>query len=156
MAAAIKVFLSYARDDDEKFADRLSADLISSGFEVWRDRSSMPSRGRTFLHEIRAAIEASQRFLLVVGPAAKTSDYVAAEWQHAIAYGLAITPVLRLGDISIVPEDLRTLDVADFRQDSCYALHFQKLVGQLAETVAPMGKLVGIPSLPQPLLTRAN
>ena len=39
-----KVFLSYARGDDELFVRRLYDDLKKEGFDVWFDRVSMPSR----------------------------------------------------------------------------------------------------------------
>lgn len=82
------IFLSYARGDDEAFVARLYADLTARGFDVWWDRVSVPAHGLTFLHEILEAIDASERFLLVLGPRATTSDYVIAEWQHAVTYGL--------------------------------------------------------------------
>ncbi len=53
-----KLFLSYARDDDEPFVRRLYEDLVKAGFEVWFDRVSMPSRQLTFYQEIRDAIAA--------------------------------------------------------------------------------------------------
>jgi hypothetical protein len=39
-----RIFLSYARDDDEPFVKRLHDDLTKAGFDVWFDRVSMPSR----------------------------------------------------------------------------------------------------------------
>ncbi len=62
------IFISYAREDDEAFVTRLRESLVSGGQAVWWDRASMESRGRTFLAEIRAAIESAERLLLVVGP----------------------------------------------------------------------------------------
>jgi len=76
------IFLSYARGDDEPFAKRLYQDLSAHGFSVWWDRVSMPGRALTFLQEIRDAITARDRFVLVVGPKAVTSDYVRAEWRY--------------------------------------------------------------------------
>ncbi len=35
---ATRVFLSYARGDDEPFVRRLQADLTAVGFQVWFDR----------------------------------------------------------------------------------------------------------------------
>ena len=64
----ISLFLSYARGDDELFARRLYQDLTARGFPVWFDRVSMPSRQLTFYQEIRDAIAARDRLLLVVGP----------------------------------------------------------------------------------------
>jgi hypothetical protein len=113
----------------------------------------MPTRGLTFLHEIRDSIDAPERFLLVLGPETTTSDYVIAEWQHAVTYGKAINPILRLGDFPLVPHELKLLRVEDFRADTRYAFHLESLVRQLSDPVAPMGKLVGVPSLPRHLLT---
>src|SRR5262245_34382439 len=121
----ISVFLSYARQDDEPFAARLYADLTRRGFDVWWDRARMPSRGDTFLHEIQRAIDASSRFLLVLGPKACTSAYVVAEWQHAIAVGKPITPVLRRGAYDQLPGELRLLHAEDFRNDAQYPVGFE-------------------------------
>ena len=71
-----RIFLSYARGDDEPSVALLHADLTACGFDVWWDRVSMPARGLTFLHEIRDTIDARERFLLVLGPKPVTSDYV--------------------------------------------------------------------------------
>ena len=51
-----RIFLSYARGDDEPFVIRLHADLTAAGFTVWFDRESLMSRGLTFHHEIKDAI----------------------------------------------------------------------------------------------------
>jgi len=59
------IFLSYARNDEEAFVRRLYADLTNAGFDVWFDRVSMPSRQPTFHQEIRDAIAARERLLLV-------------------------------------------------------------------------------------------
>src|SRR6266545_2464035 len=77
------VFLSYARADDEAFVALLHAELVGSGCTAWWDRVAMPSRALTFLQEIRDAIDAHDRLLLVVGSAALRSDYVTAEWRYA-------------------------------------------------------------------------
>ena len=34
------IFISYARDDDEPFAQRLAEDLTGQGLEVWWDREA--------------------------------------------------------------------------------------------------------------------
>ena len=106
MTIPTRIFLSYARGDDEPFVRQLYADLTAHGFKVWWDRQDMPSRGLTFLQEIRDAILAGDRLLLMVGPKAVTSDYVAAEWQCALETCQVVTPVLRLGDFNLLPEQL--------------------------------------------------
>ena len=61
-----KVFLSYARADDETFAKRLRDDLVARNVDVWWDRTSMTNRGRTFLQELRDAIEGADRLIAII------------------------------------------------------------------------------------------
>lgn len=69
-----RLFLSYARDDDEPFVKRLHADLAQAGFTVWFDRESLMSRGLTFHHEIKDAIRTEvDRLVYVGGPIAVIS-----------------------------------------------------------------------------------
>ena len=101
-------FISYARDDDEMFVEKLQIDLRQAGLDVWWDREAMASRGRTFLQEIRDAIASSSRVILVLGPRAVESPYVQAEWQLAVEL---CTPVAnRLQKISRKKSLLRPLD----------------------------------------------
>jgi len=58
-----EIFISYARADDEPFVEQLHNDLTKNGFDVWWDRQNMQSRGRTFLQELRDAIEESDRLI---------------------------------------------------------------------------------------------
>jgi hypothetical protein len=112
-----RLFLSYARADDEPFVKRLYHDLSKHGFEVWWDRESMPSRALTFLHEIRDAIDGADRLLLIVGPGAFQSDYVRAEWDYALSICKVVVPLLRKGDYSILPPELGKLHTIDCRND---------------------------------------
>ena len=93
-----KVFISYARKDDEGFVKRLRDDLVREGIEVWWDRKSMESRGRSFLLELRDAIFGAQRVIAVIGPHALTSDYVLFEWQYAHHFSRVLVPILRIGE----------------------------------------------------------
>lgn len=65
------IFLSYDRGDDKPFVERLCEALKARGLDVWFDRESMPSRRLTFHQEIRDAIAAHERLVLVVGPHAE-------------------------------------------------------------------------------------
>ena len=158
------LFLSYARDDDEPFVRRLYEDLKRQRdngrplFDVWFDRESMPSRQLTFHHEIRSAINACDRLILVVGPHAVTSDYVTQEWQFAhLVANKCVNPIVRLdgkepdGTITdgygLIPEELK-VHAEDFRDDRSYAAHLIKLIRQLSEPLPPVGKLVAVPELP--------
>jgi hypothetical protein len=157
--AMAKVFLSYARGDDEPFVWRLQEDLKKAGFDVWFDRVSMPSRLLTFHQEIRDAIAARERLILVVGTKAVASDYVTQEWQFAyFAAHKYVNPIVRLDGqnpdgsrldgYELMPEDLKLLHAEDFRDDARYAAHLKNLVRQLREPLPPVGKLVAVPELP--------
>ncbi|NJL56704.1 toll/interleukin-1 receptor domain-containing protein [bacterium] len=74
-----RIFISYARADDEPFVEKLYHDLKDE-FDIWWDRETMSNRGKTFLQEIRDAIDWSDRLILIAGPGAFTSDYVRDEW----------------------------------------------------------------------------
>jgi hypothetical protein len=148
------IFLSYARGDDEPFVRRLHDDLTAAGFTVWFDRVSMPSRALTFLQEIRDAIAAADRLLLVVGPRAAASDYVAAEWRCALELCIAVTPVLRLGNYNLVSPELSVHHCPDARPERPYADALAELLRILAEAVPPLASLHGVPSLPAHFLPR--
>jgi WD40 repeat protein len=161
------IFLSYARSDDEAFVHRLHADLTRAGFDVWFDRVSMPARQLTFHQEIRDAIAACQRLLLVVGPAVLVSDYVKQEWRFAyFEAGKCVNPIVRLDGrrpdgskldgYELIPEDLKLLHAEDFRDDALYAQHLANLIRQLSEPIAPVGKLVAVPELPPGFLEQSN
>ena len=130
----ISLFLSYARGDDEPFVRRLYDDLTAAGFDVWFDRVSMPSRNLTFHQEIREAIAAHERLVLVVGPDAVSSDYVRQEWQFAwFEAEKVVVPILRLGDYPFVPDELKLLHCEDFRDNAKYEIHLDQLTRVLCE-----------------------
>jgi hypothetical protein len=146
------IFLSYARGDDEAFVARLHADLTARGFDVrWdgkmtKSECRMPKEGRKPKLERRAPPARNLRFRWSFGirhlpfASATTSDYVIAEWQHAVTYGKSINPILRLGDYPLVPDELKLLHVEDFRDDTRYAFRIENLVRQLSEPGAPPAK----------------
>ena len=100
------IFISYARADDEPFVEQLHDDLTKHGFDVWWDKQTMQSRGLTFLQELRDAIEGSDRLIAVISPNAVQSDYVRAEWEHALLFSRGMVPILREGDYSLIPDEL--------------------------------------------------
>jgi hypothetical protein len=163
-SAKPSLFLSYARGDDGEpfdpatsFVARLHSDLTAEGFDVWFDRVSMPSRNLTFHQEIRDAVAARDRLVLVVGPKAAASLYVRQEWQFAYFEAEKIvTPILCRGDYSNVPDELKLLHCEDFRDDTQYNLHLKNLIRQLAEPAPALGKLIGVPSLPPHFLSRSE
>ena len=115
-----RVFISYARSDDEPFVKQLYHDLVAAGHRVWWDRVSMPSRALTFLQEIRDAIDEAGRVLLVVGPGAIKSAYVTAEWRYALEACLGVLPVLRIGEYNLLPDEIDKLHCVDMRSGRPY------------------------------------
>src|SRR5512138_571898 len=108
---AKRIFLSYVRGDDDpdfydpakSFMRRLYNGLKTAGFEVWWDRESLPSRALSFLQEIRDAVTASDKLVLIVGEKGMASDYVRAEWEYALSICKTVVPILRSKDYSIMP-----------------------------------------------------
>jgi len=49
--------------------------------------------------------------------------------------------------MALLPEEMIFLHVDDFYHDATYAPNLEKLVRQLAERPAPLGKLIGVPGL---------
>jgi WD40 repeat protein len=150
------LFLSYARDDDEPFVERLYHALLACGFDVWWDRADMPSRTLTFHQEIREAIAAREQLVLVIGPGAVASEYVRQEWQFALETEKVVTPILRLGDYSLLPDELRLFHAEDFRDDTRFDFHLDHLARQLSEPPPPLGRLIAVPALPAHYLARSN
>jgi WD40 repeat protein len=143
------VFLSYGRADDERFVAALHRRLVGRGLGVWWDRASMPSRSLTFLQEIRDAIAAAERFVLVVGPAALRSDYVRAEWQYALALSKPVIPVLRAGEMEDLPPEVGRVHSIDARTTRPARAAFDELVRVLGAPLPPLGPfLSSIPALP--------
>jgi len=150
------LFISYARDDDEPFAQRLYEDLVKAGFEVWWDRQSIRSRQITFHQEIADAIRSCDRLILVVGPKAAVSDYVRQEWRWALELDKPVVPVLRKGDYTHIPGELSLLHCPDFRDDAQYPAQLSRLIESLRLPEPPLGALFGVPSLPPHFLGRPD
>ena len=100
------IFLSYARGDDDAFVEQLYHDLADEGFDVWWDKTCLPSRSLTFHQEIRDAINARDRMLVVLGPKALRSEYVREEWQYALATEKIVTPIRRAETHNSVPPEM--------------------------------------------------
>lgn len=144
-----RIFLSYGRGDDEPYVRGLHDRLGDLGHEAWFDSERMPSRGLTFLQEVRDAIRGCDRLILVIGPAAVRSDYVRSEWQAALVDGKIVNPVLRLGDYDLIPPELKNLHCLDVRAHRPAGESFEDLARILDEPVPPLAALRGaVPELP--------
>ena len=143
------VFLSYAREDDEPFVKTLHARLVDAGIRVWWDRVSMSSRGRSFLQELRDAIDSVDRVIAILGPHAVRSQYVLAEWRHALLFGSAIIPVLREGCLRDAPDEIAKLHGVDMSAGVEFDNALAELLRLLRERVAPLGEITStVPALP--------
>jgi WD40 repeat protein len=151
-----RIFLSYARNDDETFVRRLYDDLRQAGFIVWFDREALLSRGLSFHQEIKDAIRTEvDRVVYVGGPKAVSSAYVREEWQFALACDhVVVVPILRLGGRENIPGSLSQLQTEDFRNDETYALSLARLSAHLRLPKPKLGGLFGVPSLPPSFLDR--
>jgi len=119
-----RIFISYARGDDPAFVRRLRDDLLARAgangdrpLKLFYDKQDMPSRGKSFLLEIRDFIgdPETERLLLVVGPRAVDSPFVQAEWRAAHQRCVSIVPLLRLGRPRHArPRNARTVDLEDY------------------------------------------
>jgi TIR domain/NB-ARC domain len=138
-------FLSYARADDSGFTDALVAGLGQAGLRVWFDRDSLPNRGTTFGQEIRRAIDASARLVLIAGPDALSSEYVAQEWGYADDRGIPVVPVLRVGGVEDLPERLRGYQAVPAQPPLAVAAAVAGLARLLSEPVPPLAICYGVP-----------
>ncbi|AKB49713.1 hypothetical protein MSBRW_0460 [Methanosarcina barkeri str. Wiesmoor] len=150
------LFISYAREDDEPFVEKLYQGLKEKGFEIWWDRTAMKNRGRTFLQEIRDAIEDSDLLIAVIGPKAIESDSVRYEWEHALLFSKGVIPVLRMGDYNLLLPEMSKLHCPDFREKRPYEEALEELIRLLKEPIPSLGPIIGIPSLPPNHLPRKN
>src|ERR1035441_9984088 len=94
MLSKPSVFISYARDDGEKFATNLRERLEKAlpQFEFWQDRSSMQG-GLPWWVQIAGAIERAHCLILVMTPAAMASSSVRDELSYARRQGVYVCPV---------------------------------------------------------------
>jgi hypothetical protein len=165
------VFLSYGREDDLPFVEKLYADLSSNNYTVWFDKESLESNGLSFLQSIKDSIARNPiRLLLVVGPHASKSDFVRYEYEFALANCMVIIPLLRLGiekdengnskmsntDYNLIPAPIkqRNLHCIDFRRDRPYNDALKELLCNLEDKIKPLGQLHSVPNKPANFIDR--
>ena len=107
-----EVFVSYSRADREIVVD-LVAGLDARGLRAWVDLEDIPPSAE-WMAEIRAAIVASDGYLVVVSPSLASSEVCAEELELAREAGKRIVPVMvRPTDPSSVPATLAALNWID-------------------------------------------
>jgi hypothetical protein len=85
-----RIFISYARRDGEAFANALRSRIEAEKPEitVWQDRSQMEG-GVGWWKQITTALEGVEFLVLVMTPAALTSEVSQKEWRYARQAGFA-------------------------------------------------------------------
>ena len=86
------VFISYAREDGEKFAKLLRQQLQGENISLWRDREGMEG-GRDWWLQIKEALDQVEFMALVMTPAAMKSGIVRKEWRSARQQGVCVYPI---------------------------------------------------------------
>jgi hypothetical protein len=99
MEGAPRVFISYARADGEPFATTLRDRLTTQepGISLWRDRDRLEG-GIGWWKQIEAALDAVEILVLIMTPAAMTSEYAIKEWRYARQQGVRVYPVKGASD----------------------------------------------------------
>src|SRR5512138_422067 len=87
-----KIFISYSRKDKD-FARRLAGDLEKAGYDVWWDLTDLRG-GDDWPRAIPAAIEGSDKFIIVLSPDSVVSDWVEKEYTHALSLRKKVIPIL--------------------------------------------------------------
>ncbi len=130
-------------------------ELTARGWSVWWDRRAMPSRGLKFTQEIRDAIDATDRLLLVIGPAAVRSDYgtfgVGARAAVRERRGACSPP----GGVRVRSRRNSRLHCPDLRITRAWTDAREELFRILTEPIVPLGPfLTDVPALPPHFLPR--
>jgi hypothetical protein len=116
------VFFSYARVDAE-MVDRIAADLMAEGINVWLDRDRL-APGESWVEQIEGAIRHSDFLLFFISRNSLDSKWAMAEYRAAFTSpkatgGTRIIPVL-LEEVGELPPFLAHIQYADFTK-SYYA-----------------------------------
>jgi hypothetical protein len=116
---AKKVFISYSRRN-KAFVDRITADLITASFDLWRDSDSLIPGTPSWEKAIREAIKAATAVVLVASPNALESNYVQGELALAKIYNRPIYPIWADGNewIECVPLDMVNYQYVDGRGEN--------------------------------------
>ncbi|MCD4687469.1 MAG: HEAT repeat domain-containing protein, partial [Anaerolineae bacterium] len=104
------VFISYQRDDSEFVAD-LIRQIEDAGVRVGSDHERLRAEETGWRESIDQAIRDAFALLLVITPAARTSEQMNYEWTFALGVGVPVIPVVR-ETATLHPrlEDLQRLD----------------------------------------------
>ena len=107
-----QVFISYSRRGTA-FVEQLAADLKTAGLDVWYDLSRLEA-GDTWPEEIQFAIDASDKFIIVISPNSIVSKWVRKEFLYASNKKKRIVPLLyKKCDLPLWLLDIHFIDIQD-------------------------------------------
>jgi len=123
---APRVFLSYARSDGEQFATELRQRLESEHIPLWQDHIGLEG-GKDWWLQITEALDKVEFLVLVMTPAAMSSETVRKEWRYARQQGACVYPVKGVPDLDFasLPHWMRSAHFYDLDHE------WQKLVNDL-------------------------
>jgi NB-ARC domain-containing protein/TIR domain-containing protein len=129
-----RVFISYARADGERIAREVRRRLIAGppALSVWQDRSELEG-GVGWWKQITEALDVVDFLVLLITPAALSSDVVQREWRYARQQGVCVYPVFSPAlpiDFTALPRWMRKAHFFDL------ASEWDTLVAHLARPAA--------------------
>jgi tetratricopeptide (TPR) repeat protein len=148
VAASIRAFISYRRDDSEHATARIH-DLLRERFgaeRVFHDTATIPS-GDEWPERIRNAVDTCSVMLAVIGPQwlstrlNKPSDWVRQELSRGLERGIRVIPVLVAGS-KMPPRDELPGPLQPLVDRNEFTIHrdpyFVQSVNALADAIAPL------------------
>lgn len=129
------IFVSYSRQNRE-FVDRITSDLRSAGFELWRDLENLEPGTLSWERAIREAIEECKAVVLCASPDALESANVNGELDFAKRHMRPIYPVWIAGDewVECVPLNMSRYHYSDCRNGN-YAQGVKGLITTLKKAL---------------------
>jgi len=121
-----QVFISYSRKD-LRFVKRLASDLRAAGLEVWYDLSRLEG-GDTWPEKIQYAIDASDKFIIVISPDSIASRWVRKEFLYGTSKIGKIVPLsYKKCELPLWLLDIHFIDV----EGKNYQQNFQEILDAL-------------------------
>lgn len=151
------VFISYARDDGEKFAKLLLQKLKAEHISAWMDRTGMEG-GDDWWRQLTEALDKVEFMALVMTPEALTSDIVRREWRYARREGVCVYPIKGVPnlDFNSLPRWMRSVHFYDVGtvEKGLDGPEWQKFVNDLKTRCQPKRVPFMFGDLPKDLVSR--
>jgi tetratricopeptide (TPR) repeat protein len=130
------IFISYSRQRDRAFTEKLYDGLKVAGFSVWLDTRDI-APGEDWVQSIDNAIRNCWCFIFIMTPVSIASSDCSDEWSQALKFKRPILPLMV--ETATIPERLKGLQSLDFTGEFDKAL--QLLSKHLIWIRSPAGEL---------------